>query len=143
MRPIPSHHSSDESGPQLPHARLTRDIIGVFFDVYNDLAPGLPEQVYRSAMEIVFNERGFQAESEVKLEVHYHGHHIGSYRADMIVEKRVLLELKAGALRPPGAKAQLINYLRLSGLEVGLLLFFGPDPEFWRVIASRAGNDGQ
>jgi GxxExxY protein len=125
------------------HARLTREVIGAFFDLYNELEYGLPEQVYRSAMGIVLTERGLGHRSEVKLQIHFHGHHIGSYRADMIVEDRIILELKAGVARPPGSKAQLINYLRLSGLEVGLLLFFGPAPEFWRVVASRPGNDGE
>jgi GxxExxY protein len=124
------------------HARLTRDVIGVFFDVYNELEYGLPEQVYRSALHIVLAERGFLCRSEVKLDVHFHGHHIGSYRADVIVEDSVILELKAGAVLPPGSKAQLINYLRLSKLEVGLLLFFGPTPEFTRVVASRSRGDG-
>jgi GxxExxY protein len=125
------------------HARLTREVIGAFFDVYNELEYGLPEQVYRSAMGIVLAERGFLCRSEVRLEVHFHGQHIGSYRADMIIEDRVILELKAGAALPPGSKAQLINYLRLSRLEVGLLLFFGPSPEFERVVVSRRRSDGQ
>jgi GxxExxY protein len=129
--------------PRFAHARLTREVIGAFFDLYNELEYGLPEQVYRSAMGIILAERGFLCRSEVKLEIHFHGHHIGSYRADMIVEDKVILELKAGVALPFGSKAQLINYLRLSQLEVGLLLFFGPRPDFERVVLSRRRSDGQ
>jgi GxxExxY protein len=129
--------------PRFVHPRLTREVIGAFFDLYNELKYGLPEPVYRSAMGIILAERGFACRSEVKLEVHFHGHHIGSYRADMIVEEKVILELKAGATLALGSKAQLINYLRLSGLEVGLLLFFGPQPDFERVVLSRRRSDGR
>ena len=123
------------------HPRLTREIIGAFFDVYNELEYGLPEQVYRAAMHIVLLERGFHSEPEVKLEVHFHGHLVGSYRADIIVEDKVILELKAGATLPAGSKAQLLTYLRIARREVGLLLFFGPSPEFTRVVASRHRSD--
>jgi GxxExxY protein len=142
MPQIPPHRSAGNAGHRLAHARLTREVIGVFFDVYNELGFGLPESVYRSAMHIVLAERGLAARSEVKLNIHFHGHHIGSYRADMIVEDKIILELKAGASLPLGAKAQLINYLRLSRLEVGLLLFFGPSPDFMRVVLSRQRTDG-
>jgi GxxExxY protein len=77
----------------------------------------------------------------VVFEACFHGQRIGVFRADMIVEDTVILELKAGAALLPGAKTQLINYLRMSGLQVGLLFFFGPVPEFKRVIASRPRRD--
>lgn len=122
--------------PHFPHARLTRDIIGAFFDVHNELRYGLLEALYRAALRIVLEERGFHVRCEVPFIVHFHGHRIGEYRADMIVEERVILEIKAGATLVNGAKAQLINYVRLSGLELGLLLYFGPSAEFTRVISS-------
>jgi GxxExxY protein len=144
MPQIPLHRSGHGRPPRrFPHARLTRDIIGVFFDVYNELGGGLFENVYRSAMDIVLTERGLRSRSEVEFHIHFHQHRIGTYRADIVVEDSVILELKAGTALPPGSKGQLINYLRLSRLEVGLLLFFGPNPEFERVVASRPGNDGQ
>jgi GxxExxY protein len=117
--------------------RLTRDIIGAFFDVYNELGYGLLENMYAAALTIVLRERGFFVQCESALDVEFHGQRIGTYRADMIVEHAIVVELKAGAFLPPGAKAQLINYLRLSGSEVGLLLRFGPIPEFKRVVLSR------
>lgn len=122
--------------PRFPHARLTRDIIGAFFDVHNEMRYGLLESLYRAGLRIVLEERGFHVRCEVPFVVHFHGHRIGEYRADMIVEEKVILEIKAGATLVTGAKAQLINYLRLSGLEIGLLLYFGPSAEFTRVISS-------
>lgn len=119
-----------------PHAQLTRDIIGTFFDVHNEMRYGLLEALYRAGLRIVLEERGFHVRREVPFVVHFHGQRIGEYRVDMIVEEKVILEIKAGATLVNGAKAQLTNYVRLSGLEIGLLLYFGPSAEFTRVIAS-------
>jgi GxxExxY protein len=142
MARITTHHS-DESRPPggLPWARLTRDIIGAFYDVYNDLEYGLLEQSYAAGLEIVLEERGFRVRREVALDVIFHGRRIGAYRADIIVDDKVVVEVKAGETLPIGSKAQTINYVRLSGLEVGLLLYFGPSPEFYRVVSSRPRND--
>jgi GxxExxY protein len=142
MTRIPSDHQTGDASPALPWAQLTRHIIGAFFDVYNELGYGFLENLYAPALAIVLHERGFRVAREVPLAVHFHGQQIGLYRADMIVDDAVILELKAGATLFPGSKAQLINYLRISGLQVGLVLFFGPTPEFTRVIASRRGHDG-
>jgi GxxExxY protein len=136
MTRIPTH-TEPATLPALPLAHLTRGVIGAFFDVYNELGYGFLESLYASALAIVLRERGFRVAREVALEVRFHGEQIGLYRADMIVEDTIILELKAGATLLPGSKAQLINYLRISGLQVGLVLFFGPTPEFTRVIASR------
>jgi len=97
---------------------------------------GLLEALYRAGLRIVLQERGFHVRCEVPFVVHFHGQRIGEYRVDMIVDDKVILEIKAGATLVNGAKAQLINYVRLSGLELGLLLHFGPSAEFTRVIAS-------
>jgi GxxExxY protein len=142
MTQIPTDRGTADSSPALPLAHLTRDIIGAFFDVYNELGYGFLENLYAPALAIVLHERGFRVAREVPLEVHFHGQQIGVYRADMIVDDTVILELKTGAALFPGSKAQLINYLRISGLQVGLVLFFGPTPEFTRVIASRRRHDG-
>lgn len=122
---------------------LTRDIIGAFFEVYNALGYGLLESMYVRALAILLRERGLFVQLESALDVVFHEQTIGTYRADMVVEHSVVVELKAGAFLPPGSKAQLINYLRLSGLEVGHLMWFGPIPEFQRVVLSRKGNDAQ
>jgi GxxExxY protein len=68
---------------------------------------------------------------------------VGAYRTDIIVDEAVVVEVKAGETLPTGSKAQTIDYVRLSGLEVGLLLYFGPSPEFYRVVSSRPRNDGK
>jgi hypothetical protein len=114
-----------------PHGRLTRDVIGVFLDVYNELRYGLPEAVYHAAMSIVLGERGLQSQSEAKLDIHFHGQRIGSYRADIIVEDKVILELKAGASLPIGAGpiAQLPTPIGTGGR---------PSPVFWPQCRVRA-----
>ena len=121
---------------KLAYEALTREVIGTFFDVYNELKYGLLENLYAAGLEIVLRERGLFVRREVPLEVRFHGQRIGVFRADMIVNDTIIVEIKAGAVLQIGSKPQLINYLRLSRLEVGLLLFFGPTPEFQRVISS-------
>lgn len=137
-------HRSHPSTPQrsLLWARLTREVIGTFYDVYNELGFGFLEKVYRAALAITLEERGFSIRREVGLDVVFHGHCIGAYRADLIVNDTIIVEVKAGATLPLGSRAQLINYLRLSSLTVGLLPFFGPTPEFQRVVSSRSRHDG-
>jgi GxxExxY protein len=141
---ITTHHSDESRLPSpLPWARLTRDIIGTFYDVYNDLEYGLLEQLYASALEIVLVERGFRVRREVAIDVIFHGRRIGAYRADAVVNDAIIVEVKAGETLPTGSKAQTINYVRISGLEVGLLLYFGPSPDFYRVLSSRSRNDAK
>ena len=127
----------EPSGRALPERALAGRIVGAFYDTYNELGYGLLESVYSAALEIVLNERGHVVRREPALSVHFHGHVIGSFRADMIVDDRVVLEIKAGRVLAQGALEQLINYLRISQVEVGLLLFFGPRPEFSRRVLSR------
>ncbi len=137
-----AHHSTPDEGPNRPDLhRPTREIIGAFFDVYNELGFGLLEGMYGAALTILLRERGLAVQCEHALDVLYHGQRIGTYRADLIVEHTIVVELEAGALLPPGAKPQLINYLRISGLHVGLLLWFGPVPEFKRVVVSGRSRD--
>jgi GxxExxY protein len=122
--------------PRYPHAELTREIIGAFFHVHNDLRYGYLEAVYRSALVILLRERGFGVRCEVPFAVHFHGQRIGEYRVDMIVDEKLIPELKAGPTLVSGAKAQLVNYVRTSGYLMGLLLHFGPTAEVTRMIAS-------
>jgi GxxExxY protein len=120
----------------LLHADLTEKIIGVFFDVYNELGPGFLEAVYRNAMCIALKKAGVRAESEVPVNVMFQGEVVGEYRADILVNDVVVLELKTARAIDRIHQAQLMNYLRATKLEVGFLLNFGDKPEFKRLACS-------
>jgi GxxExxY protein len=118
----------------LLHGALTGEVIGAFFDVYNELRWGFLEGVYAGALEIELHDRGIGYRREAKLDVRYKGRVAGIYRADFLVERRVVLELKAGAMIGEPDKRQLLNYLRMTGMPLGLLLHFGPEPRVVRLI---------
>jgi GxxExxY protein len=120
----------------LLHAELTQKIIGVFFDVYNELGPGLLEAVYRNAMCIALGKAGLTAEAEVPVNVMFQGEIVGEYRADILVNDVVVLELKTARAIDRIHQAQLMNYLRATKIEIGLLLNFGDRPEFKRLACS-------
>jgi GxxExxY protein len=113
---------------------LTRSIIGGFYEVYNNLGYGLLENPYVGALQIELAERSHRVEREVPVAVEYKGTIVGSYRADLIVEGRVLVEIKADIGVTGVHERQLRNYLRCSSLELGLLLVFGIKPEFRRFL---------
>jgi GxxExxY protein len=116
---------------------LTRRIIGAFYDVYNALGYGFLESVYKTALERELAERGLRVVREAGAEVRYKGVVVGVFRADLLVESRVVIELKACRRLERAHPAQLLNYLRATDLEVGLLLHFGPRPGFQRFIATK------
>lgn len=120
---------------ELPFGNLTYQIIGAFYAVYNALGYGFLESVYRNALVVELRRRGLRVSSEVAVEVHYLGTAVGHYRMDLVVEEKVLVEVKAGSAINPSAKAQLFNYLRASHLPIGLLLHFGPRPIHQRLIS--------
>ena len=119
---------------ELVHEELTERIIGCFYRVYDELGSGFSEQVLRRAMMIVLGEAGLRAEEEVRLLVHFHGAIIGTFFADIIVEGVVLVEIKARPKVDSRAIGQLLNYLKAAGGGVGLLVNFGPEPQFSRKI---------
>jgi len=120
------------------HADITEKIIGVFYDVYNELGHGFLESVYKHAMLLALSEAGLNAETEKAITVKFRDHTIGDFRADIIVENKVILELKAGKALDASHEAQLLNYLRATELEVGLLLNFGPKAEIKRLAFDNA-----
>jgi len=127
-------------GPDEPHLleeELTGQIIGAFFECYNRLEFGYLESVYRHALVVELQLRGHRCAREGLIEVIYKGVCVGNYRYDLLVERRVLVEVKSSDALPPTAKRQLRNYLRGTGLEVGLLLHFGPEPNFHRCVHNR------
>jgi GxxExxY protein len=128
------------SAPRLLESELTREIIAVFFSVYNELGPGFLESVYRRALSVELSARGFSNACEVPFSVHYRGVCVGEFRADVVVERRVIVESKAVDRLAPTHDAQLLNYMKASGLEVGLLLNFGPEAKFRRLVKSDSKN---
>ena len=118
----------------LRHAQVTHGIIGAFYDVYNDLGPGFLESVYERAMKIALEERGLRVNRQCPIEVRYRGYPVGHFRADLVVEATVLVELKASDRIHPRHVAQVINALKATRFEVGLLLNFGPKAERKRII---------
>ena len=117
---------------------LTEGIIGAFYDAYNTLGFGFLESVYVRALQIELKAMGLRSEREAAVEVAYRGEQVGFFRADLIVERRVVVEVKSiNALAEPERK-QLLNYLRATTMEVGLLLNFGPRPTFVRTVLSEA-----
>jgi GxxExxY protein len=120
--------------PTLLHAELTEKIIGAFYDVYNELGPGFLESVYQRSMVIALTDAGLKTETEYDVPVLFRGQSVGDFRADITVEKSVLLELKAASRIENSHEGQILNYLRATPFEVGLLLNFGPKAEFRRFI---------
>ena len=118
----------------LLHQDLTGRILRVFFDVYNELGQGFLESVCHAAMAIALRESGLSVVEFPQLDVHFRGHIIGDFVPDMVVNGCVILEIKSGRAIHPVHEAQLMNYLRASEIEVGLLLNFGPRPQHARAI---------
>ncbi len=117
----------------LKHRELTEKIIGVFYEVYNELGHGFLESVYEKAFEIALTAKGVAVLRQIEVPVWFRGKQVGDFTADVLVEKCVLLEIKAGRSLHPAHEAQLLNYLRATEIEVGLLFSFGLKPEFKRM----------
>jgi GxxExxY protein len=113
---------------------LTYKIIGVFYDVYNELGHGFLESVYQKSLGLALQTAGTHACWPIAIPVWFRGHQVGQFEGDMLVEKSVLLELKAVRALDGSHQAQLLNYLRATDIEVGLLLNFGVRPEFKRLL---------
>jgi GxxExxY protein len=116
------------------HSELTDAIIGIFYDVYNELGFGFLESVYRKALQLALIEKGFSIEVEVPISVFFRGKKIGDFRADLVVNRRVLLELKTAEKIVRAHEAQVLNYLRSTMLELALILNFGPQPQVRRLL---------
>jgi GxxExxY protein len=116
------------------HSELTGKIIKGFYNVYNELGYGFLEKVYERSMLIELKALGLACEAQVPINVYYEGEKVGEYYADILVEGKVILELKAAEAICDEHEAQLINYLRATDIEVGLLLNFGKKPEHKRKL---------
>jgi len=118
----------------LLHKDITDLIIKAFYNVYNTLGYGFLEKVYENAMMIEIRKLGLTARRQVPIKVFYEAEIVGEYFADVIVEENVILELKAAENLREEHECQLINYLKATEIEVGLLLNFGKKPQFKRKI---------
>jgi GxxExxY protein len=116
------------------HKSLTGQIIKSFYQVYNTLGYGFLEKVYENALAIELRDQGFQAEQQRKIEVFYKEAKVGYYFADIIVNNVVILEIKATEGIVEANEYQLINYLKATKIETGLLLNFGKSPQFVRRV---------
>ena len=121
----------------LLHEATTRPIIGCFYDVYEELKYGLPEPMYATALAREIAGRGMRVEREAAVDVRYRGSIVGLLRLDLRIDGVVILELKAGPVLDPFAERQLYNYLRWTDCEVGLVLHFGPEPAFKRIVHTK------
>jgi GxxExxY protein len=121
----------DFSGPNDP---LTEKIIGVFYEVYNELGFGFLESVYREAMRIALGQAGLRVDAEFSVPVSFRGMLVGVFRADRVVEGLVVDELKTADSISKAHEAQLLHYLRASPMEIGLVMNFGPEARFRRVV---------
>src|SRR5690554_6587061 len=118
------------------HSDITEKIINAFFKVYNTLGYGFLEKVYENAMFIELKNFGLYVEKQKRIQVSYYDKIVGDYSADLIVNNQVIIELKAAESLCEEHEYQLINYLKATEIEVGLLLNFGKKPEFKRKIFS-------
>jgi len=118
--------------PEYKHSGVTERIIGIFYDVYNVLGYGFLEKVYERAMVIRLEKAGLSVQPQKEIKVYFDTELIGRYIADLVVDDVVLVELKAVDRLAPEHEAQLLNYLRATDIEVGLLLNFGNEPKVVR-----------
>jgi len=119
---------------ELKHSDVTGEIIHGFYEVYNALSFGFLEKVYENALALELRSRGLEVVQQKPISVHYKGVIVGEYFADLFVNGVVLVELKAATKIIEAHEAQLLNYLRATNIEVGLLLNFGEKPDRKRKI---------
>ena len=116
------------------HKELTHNIINAAHTVHNTLGYGFLEKVYHKSLFIELNKRGCNVEYEKSVQVCYEGQVVGDYSLDLLVENKVIVEIKAVDRYTSAFEAQLLNYLKATGLEVGLIINFGPSVEVKRMI---------
>lgn len=113
---------------------LSRRALDAFFQVYNEVGDGFLERTYQRCLVVALKARGLRVETEVPVSLSYRGVDVGEYRLDLLVERRMILECKAGDRVHLAHEYQLLNYLRATRLPLGFLLNFGPSPTFKRLV---------
>jgi GxxExxY protein len=124
----------DDLAADLKFEELTGKIIGSFYDVYNELGYGFLESVYEKSLMIALTEAGLNVQQQAPVLVWFRDHKFGDFKADLLVEKSVLLELKCARVLDRAHETQLLHYLKSTEIEVGLLLNFGTRPQFRRLV---------
>ena len=122
------------SKSKIKYQELTENIIKAAYTVHNTLGYGFLEKVYQNALVIELAKRGIKADSEKPIKVFYEGQIVGDYLCDLIVDDKVILELKAVKELNDIQEVQLVNYLKATGVEVGLLINFGPSVKIKRKV---------
>jgi GxxExxY protein len=118
----------------LLHKSITDAILKVYYEVYNELGYGFLEKVYQNAMYFELKSLGYKVEPQKQIKVYFKKQLVGEYYSDLLVEDKVIVELKATELIMNVHIAQIMNYLKATPIEVGMLLNFGEEPEFKRLI---------
>jgi GxxExxY protein len=118
----------------LLHKSITDVILKVYYEVYNELGCGFLEKVYQNAMYFELKSLGYKVEAQKQIKVYFKNQLVGEYYSDLLVEDKVIVELKATELLMNVHVAEIINYLKSTPIEVGILLNFGEEPEFKRII---------
>jgi GxxExxY protein len=134
-----SDQAQDSSSRVLIEKELSHVIIGCFFDVYNELGYGFMELLYVRALDITMQKRGLRVDREYPVTVTFRGQQIGFHRIDMLVERRVVVEIKSTERLAESSRRQLRNYIKALEVDLGILLHFGPAPKFYREL--RRGLD--
>jgi GxxExxY protein len=128
---------------RMKHEGLTEKLIGIFYSVYNDLGHGFLESIYQKAFTLHLAKNGLKFEEQKSIRVVYMGVDLGDFRADLVVESLVIVELKAVAALEKAHERQLLNYLRATNVEVGLLLNFGPTAQVKRLLFANETKPNQ
>ena len=127
----------------LKHGQITRRVIGCAFAVSNELGAGFLESVYEKALLLALRQEGLSAVAQHPIKVMFRGECVGDFYADLFVEEKVIVELKAVKAIAPEHQAQIINYLKATGIEVGLLINFGnPKLEYKRFTRHKDFEHG-
>lgn len=122
----------------LKHEEITKAVIGCAFEVVNELGVGFVESVYENALLLALRQKGLVVTAQYPIKVFFRGERVGDFYADLLVEHKVIIELKAVKALAPEHQAQIINYLNATGIEVGLLINFGnPKLEYKRFTRSK------
>jgi len=127
----------------MKHEELSERIIGAAYAVHKELGYGFAEKVYKNALAIQLEETGIRCSCEVPLRVLYHGKTVGEYYADMVVEDKIIIEAKAVNRLDTVHEVQLVNYLKATGLTIGLLINFGRSVEVKRRVFDAPSKPGE